>query len=100
MLRPNRPSPMGPIPTRAVTAEPARESFSRRATCLERTLKAGRVPGGEQLLRVRAGTPRAAHLGRNGQIHIHLAIRRPGMACAAAGCGGLSCIEHSNWSRD
>jgi hypothetical protein len=62
---------------------------------LKRVLKTGGGPGGEQLLRVRAG-----HLGRNGQIHIHLAVRRPGMARTTADDGSFGGVKNSNWCRD
>src|SRR5690606_16465590 len=60
---------------------------------LQRAQEAGRVAGGEQLLRVGAFAARAAQLARGGQGEVELAVGGGGAAFAAAGGGGGAGVE-------
>src|SRR5690606_5891978 len=60
---------------------------------LQRAQEAGRVAGGEQLLRVGAFAARAAQLARRGQGEVELAVGGGGAAFAAAGGGGGAGVE-------
>src|SRR5205807_6569688 len=47
-------------------------------------LEAGRIAGGEELLRVRPGPARASHLGRDVEFDVKSTVRRPRMSFASA----------------